>query len=69
MMIKKILFLFLFVIICFGFYSIYLSKTEIIELEPYNPVEMIPLYYNLDNPNIIYTVDENYNFKEVVINE
>lgn len=66
---KKTIFLILLSLaICSSFILInFEEENKIIETEE-SPIEKIPLYYDLDNPNKIYTRDSNNNFVEVELN-
>jgi hypothetical protein len=64
--------LFLLIVITSSLLTIFINKENVIEekVDVKKEVnEKIPLYYNLDNPEIIYTKDDNYNFIEVKLNE
>jgi hypothetical protein len=70
---KKLIYrLFLLIVITSSLLTIFINKENVIEekVDVKKEVnEKIPLYYNLDNPEIIYTKDDNYNFIEVKLNE
>lgn len=44
------------------------NSDDKVEHIQHNPIEKIPLYYNLDNPDIIYTRNKAGDFEEITIN-
>jgi len=70
---KKLIYsLFLLIVITSSLLTIFINKENVVE-EKVEVKEIvnnrIPLYYNIDNPEVIYEKDNKNNFIEVKLNE